>query len=135
MELLPAHEGGCGGERLRWPNLAVGERPVSAVMQKGAPLMPLRRSSADISVVYLLLCLHLCIAKGTNVKPDSVYQGCAPQWRRYKCSVSCCHQHTPSDVCLRHPTRQNYTPLVNAKYRSPICPGMADGDEGLGHFA
>lgn len=95
--------------------------------------MPLRRSSADISVVYLLLCLHLCIAKGTSVKPHSVYQGFAPQWRRYKCSVSRCHQHTPSDFCLQRPTRQNYMPLVNAKYRGPICPGTTAVDKGLGH--
>lgn len=49
--------------------------PVPAVMQKGVQLMPPRRSSADILLVYLLFCLHLCIAKGTTVEPDSIHQG------------------------------------------------------------
>lgn len=123
-----------GEKRLRWPNLAVGRGPVSAVMQKGVQLMPLRHSSADILVVYLLFCLYLCIAKGTTVKPDSIHQGFAHQWWHYKCSVGCCHRHPRSNVCLRRPTRQHNMPLANAKYRSPICLGLADREEGLGRF-
>lgn len=47
----------------------MGRGPVSAVMQTVVQLIPLRHSSADILVVYLLFCLHLCITKGTTVKP------------------------------------------------------------------
>lgn len=89
-------------------------------MQKGVQLMPLRHSSADILVVYLLFCLHLCIAKGTTVKPDSIRQDFAHQRWHYKCSVGCCHRHPWSNVCLRRPTRQQNMPLVNAKYQSNL---------------
>lgn len=82
--------------------------------------MPLRHSSADILGVYLLFCLHLCITKGTTVKPDSIHQGFAQQWRRSKCSVGCCHRHPRSNVCLRRPTRQHNMPQVNAKYQSNL---------------
>lgn len=60
-------------------------------MQKGVQLMPPRHSSADILVVYLLLCLHLCIAKGTAAKSDSIQRGFVHQWWRHERSVGCCH--------------------------------------------
>lgn len=89
-------------------------------MQKGVQLMPLRHSSADNLGVYLLFCLHLCITKGTTVKPDSIHQGFAHRWGRSKCSVGCCHRHPRSNVCLWRPTRQHNMPLVNAKYQSNL---------------
>lgn len=122
-----------GEKRLCWPNLDVGERPCFCCKAKGVQLMPLRDSSADILVVYLLFCLHLCITKGTIVKLDSVYQGFAHQWWHYKCSVDCCHYHPWSNVCLQRPTRQPNMPLVNAKNQGPICLLLADRKEGLGH--
>lgn len=82
--------------------------------------MPLRLSSADILVVYLLFCLHLRITNGTTVKPDSIHQGFTHQWCNYKCCVGCCHCHPRSNVCLRRPTRQHNMPLVNAKYQSNL---------------
>lgn len=60
-------------------------------MQKGVQLMPPRHSSADILVVYLLFCLHLCIAKGTAAKADSIQRGFVHQWWRHERSMGCCH--------------------------------------------